>query len=125
MLASTKRIWKLDETSIFKGMLVIFLMQYFLGVGLYFFNVASEVVYAGDDLHDEQGVGTWFDGSFFALNTAIFLVLLLVLRLQEKHYEIDDAEEEEVLRVINWLPIRFFSVSATYPLSQLQDVAQV
>jgi hypothetical protein len=125
MLASTKRIWKLDETNIFKGMLVIFLMQYFLGLGLYFFNIASEVLYPGDNMGDEEGSVWGFDSSFFALNTAIFLVLLLVLRLQEKHYEIDDAEEEEVLRVVNWLPIRLFSVSATYHLSQLHDVVQV
>lgn len=113
-VSSTKRVWRLDESSLFQGVLLIFIAQYCFGFGTFIYhNVVDPYAY------------DWFDGFFLGLNAAILVTFVAVLRMQEKHYEIDDGEAEEVLRIINWMPLRCFSVSGTYHLSNLVDVAQV
>jgi hypothetical protein len=132
----TPRVWKVDETNVFKAVLFVFLVQYAFGLAVFLLNrlvVAtpddglvihpSLIVGADGGGAQEEGSDEWLDGFLLGLNAAVFGILLMVLRLQDRQYEIDDAEE--VLRVVNFLPVRWFAVSATYPLSQLRDVSQV
>jgi hypothetical protein len=126
MVASTTRVWKLDETNLFKAVLFLFLLQYAFGLGVFLLVKLGVPPALNEDEHHQpagSSVDHYYDGFFLGLNGAVFGILLLVLRLQEKQYELDEAEE--VLRVINFLPIRWFAVSATYPLAQLSDVSQV
>jgi hypothetical protein len=126
MVASTTRVWKLDETNLFKAVLFLFLLQYAFGLGVFLLVKLGVPPALNEDEHHQpagSSVDHYYDGFFLGLNGAVFGILLLLLRLQEKQYELDEAEE--VLRVINFLPIRWFAVSATYPLAQLSDVSQV
>lgn len=109
--SSTKRLWPLAESNLFKLLLVLFVVQFFIGLGLHFYN--TQILKA----HYEP----WVDAIFFGLNAVVVVLFVQVLHFQDRHYEIDDADE--VLRIVNWLPC--MSVSAVYPLAELGDVRQV
>ncbi len=102
--------WKTDSAPVVEILLYVFGIQYFASVAIFLLPCAF-VSLTPTDL--------WW--MFFVVNIFVAFLLLLVLREQEHHYQIEEGQ----LKIFTWFPIKSLSCSSTHDLNLLQDVCQV